>query len=115
MTPLADGLTRVTATVANHGYLPTMILASAKDLTHNEPLWMDVRCDGCELADPALAHLSVGRISTAGAAAFFSGAGAIYYAFGHAAPAEETHGRSPGSCAARVPSTSPPARAVWGT
>ena len=81
VTPLADGLTRVTATVANHGYLPTMILASAKELTHNEPLWMDVRCDGCELADPALAHVSVGHLDGWGRG-LFSGAGAIYYAFG---------------------------------
>ena len=47
-------LTRVTVTVANHGYLPTFILDSAKALTHNEPLWADVSCDGCELAEPSL-------------------------------------------------------------
>ena len=59
-------LTRVTVTVANHGYLPTFILASAKALTHNEPLWADVSCDGCELAEPELAPIARSAISTAG-------------------------------------------------
>ena len=39
---LSPELTRVTVTVANHGYLPTYVLASARALTHNEPLWADV-------------------------------------------------------------------------
>ena len=41
--PLEPGLTRVTVTVENRGYLPTGILASAKELTHNEPLWADAQ------------------------------------------------------------------------
>jgi hypothetical protein len=31
---LSPELTRVSVTIANHGYLPTYILASAKALTH---------------------------------------------------------------------------------
>ena len=75
---LADGLTRVTLTVANHGYLPTFILASAKDLTHNEQLWADVGCEGCELAEPSLAHREIGHLDGWGRG-LFDGSGAIYY------------------------------------
>ncbi len=71
-------LTRVTLTVANHGYLPTFILASAKDLTHNEPLWADVSCEGCELAEPSLAHREIGHLDGWGRG-LFDGSGAIYY------------------------------------
>ena len=81
MKALGQGLTRIGATVENRGYLPTQILASAKDLTHNEPLWADVACEGCELADPALAHVAIGHLDGWGRG-LFSGAGAIYYAFG---------------------------------
>jgi hypothetical protein len=71
-------LTRVTITVANHGYLPTFILASAKALTHNEPLWADVSCEGCELAEPSLAHREVGHLDGWGRG-LFDGSGALYY------------------------------------
>ena len=71
-------LTRITVTVANHGYLPTYILASAKALTHNEPLWADVRCTGCELADPDLAHREIGHLDGWGRG-LFDGSGALYY------------------------------------
>ena len=75
---LSQGVTRVTVTVANHGYLPTFILASAKDLTHNEPLWADVSCDGCELAEPGQAHREIGHLDGWGRG-LFDGSGAIYY------------------------------------
>jgi Zinc carboxypeptidase len=75
---LSPGFTRVTVTVANHGYLPTFILASAKDLTHNEKLWMDVSCDGCELAEPDTAHREIGHLDGWGRG-LFDGSGAIYY------------------------------------
>jgi zinc carboxypeptidase len=81
VTELSPGLTRIGATVENRGYLSTQILASAKDLTHNEPLWADVACTGCELADPALAHVAIGHLDGWGRG-LFSGAGALYYAFG---------------------------------
>jgi len=76
-TVLSSGLTRVTLTVANHGYLPTFILASAKDLTHNEPLWADVNCEGCELAEPDLAHREIGHLEGWGRG-LFDGSGALY-------------------------------------
>jgi len=65
-------------TVANHGYLPTFILDSAKALTHNEPLWTDVVCEGCELTEPSLAHREIGHLDGWGRG-LFSGAGALYY------------------------------------
>jgi len=75
---LSPGLTRVTLTVANHGYLPTFILASAKELTHNEPLWADIGCEGCELAEPSLAHREIGHLDGWGRG-LFDGSGALYY------------------------------------
>ena len=70
-------LTCVTVTVANHGYLPTFILDSAKELTHNEPLWADVTCDGCELAEPSAAHREIGHLDGWGRG-LFDGSGALY-------------------------------------
>ena len=75
---LSPELTRVTVTVANHGYLPTYVLASAKALTHNEPLWADVQCTGCELAEPELAHREIGHLDGWGRG-LFDGSGALYY------------------------------------
>ena len=75
---LTSELTRVTVTVENRGYLPTFILSSAKTLTHNEPLWADVRCEGCELADPGLAHREIGHLDGWGRG-LFDGSGALYY------------------------------------
>ena len=87
--PLESGLTRVTVTVENRGYLPTGILASAKELTHNEPLWADARGEGCELADPAHAHVAIGHLDGWGRG-LFSGAGAIYYAYGRGTTGAKT-------------------------
>ncbi len=75
---LGQGMTQVTVTVANHGYLPTYILDSARKLTHNEPLWADVSGEGCELAEPSLAHREIGHLEGWGRG-LFSGAGALYY------------------------------------
>jgi len=75
---LSSELTRVTVTVANHGYLPTYILSSARALTHNEPLWVDATCKGCELADPDLAHREIGHLDGWGRG-LFDGSGALYY------------------------------------
>ena len=86
---LDSGLTRVTVIVENHGYLPTGFLASAKDLSHNEPLWADVRCEGCKLTDPAQAHLAIGHLDGWGRG-LFSGAGAIYYAYGRGTTGAKT-------------------------
>ena len=77
-TSLSSELTRVTVTVTNHGYLPTYILSSARALTHNEPLWVDATCKGCELADPDLAHREIGHLDGWGRG-LFDGSGALYY------------------------------------
>ena len=78
LSPKLSQLTRVTVTVANHGYLPTFILASAKDLTHNEKLWADATCEGCELAEPSQGHREIGHLDGWGRG-LFDGSGAIYY------------------------------------
>ena len=49
-----------------------------RTLTHNEPLWADARCDGCELADPDLAHREIGHLDGWGRG-LFDGSGALYY------------------------------------
>ena len=77
-TALSSELTRVTVTVENQGYLPTFILSSAKALTHNEALWVDASCNGCELADPNSAHQEVGHLDGWGRG-LFDGSGALYY------------------------------------
>ncbi|HET9045756.1 MAG TPA: M14 family metallopeptidase [Casimicrobiaceae bacterium] len=77
---VSPGLTRVTATVENRGYLPTFVLSSAKALSHNEPLWADVTCTKCELVDPALAHREIGHLDGWGRG-LFDGSGALYYAY----------------------------------
>ena len=81
VTPLGQGLTRIAVTVENRGYLPTYVLSSAKALSHNEPLWADATCDGCQLADPSRAHVEIGHLDGWGRG-LFSGAGALYYAYG---------------------------------
>ena len=75
---ISPELTRLTLTVENHGYLPTFILASAKGLTHNEALWADASCDGCDLADPHQAHREIGHLDGWGRG-LFDGSGALYY------------------------------------
>lgn len=62
VTPLADGLSTVTLSIANHGYLPTAILASAKALDFNEPVSVDCELDGPELVDPGQRHLVLGHL-----------------------------------------------------
>ena len=54
------------------------MLASARALTHNEPLWVDAHCTGCELADPHLAHREIGHLDGWGRG-LFDGSGALYY------------------------------------
>lgn len=59
---LGDGLCRVELTVENHGYLPTYVLASAKHLQDNEPLWAEASARGCELTDPDDARREIGHL-----------------------------------------------------
>jgi len=60
--PLSGELRRVSITVENRGYLPTYVLASAKKLSWNEPLHVDVKTDGCALATPSEAHREIGHL-----------------------------------------------------
>lgn len=74
-----DGeLTRVTARVENHGYLPTYVLASARKLDWNEPLYAEVTCDGCELVDAGDAHRQLDHLDGWGRG-LHDGTGALYY------------------------------------
>ncbi|MDN5850941.1 MAG: M14 family metallopeptidase [Nitrococcus sp.] len=48
---LGGNLYRAHLTIANHGYLPTYILASARRLPWNEPLYAELATSGCTLVD----------------------------------------------------------------
>lgn len=75
---LGDGLSKISATVANHGYLPTYILSSAKNLAWNEAVWAEVEVEGCALLDADGAHREVGALEGWGRG-LFDGTGAPYY------------------------------------
>jgi hypothetical protein len=49
LTSIDSVLTRVDATVANHGYLPSYILSTARRLEWNEPLCAELTAQDCEL------------------------------------------------------------------
>ena len=59
---LEGGLFRVSLHVENHGYLPSSVLASAKKLDFNEPVYADCEAFGCELLDPAQRHVVLGHL-----------------------------------------------------
>jgi hypothetical protein len=59
---LEGGLYRVSLHVENHGYLPSCVLASAKKLDFNEPVYADCEAVGCELLDPAQRHVVLGHL-----------------------------------------------------
>ncbi len=65
-------------TVANHGYLPTYVLSSARKLPWNEPLFADVEAVGCALAQPQEAHREVGHLDGWGRGRF-DGESALFY------------------------------------
>ena len=71
--PLGDGMRRVTATIANEGYLPTYIMGAARSLSHNEPLIAIL--EGAEVVGSArreIGHLEGwGRGRWAGGAALY--------------------------------------------
>lgn len=75
---VADGATRLTATIENHGYLPTHVLGSARKLDWNEPLYAELTGRGCALADPGEARRQVGHLDGWGRG-LFDGTGALYY------------------------------------
>jgi hypothetical protein len=69
-----DDLSRVDLFVANHGYLPTYVLASAKKLPWNEPLVAEViAAEGCTLVDPHAARREVGHLDGWGRGKFGDG------------------------------------------
>jgi hypothetical protein len=69
---------RVELSIANHGYLPTFILASAKALQHNEPLSVFCEPDGVQLVDAGQAQIGVGHLEGWGRGRH-GGAGAVHY------------------------------------
>ena len=77
--PLGGGLSRVELAVANHGYLPTQILASAARLDFNEPVSVRCECHGPQLVDPGQRQLTLGHLEGWGRG-LHSGAGAVHYA-----------------------------------
>jgi hypothetical protein len=56
------GLTRTELRIANHGYLASHGLPSAKSLPVSEPLRLSARCDGPTLLAPAEAVLEIGHL-----------------------------------------------------
>ena len=77
VTPVGDGLSRVTLTVENHGYLPTYVLSSARALPWNEPLYATVSADGCALVDGHGAHRELGHLDGWGRGRF--GHASLFY------------------------------------
>ena len=59
---LADGVSHVQVEIRNRGYLPTYVLASARDQIWNEPLYAEIQTDVCTLANPAEAHQPLGHL-----------------------------------------------------
>jgi len=77
---LGGELTRLNITVENHGYLPSYVLNSARKLSWNEALYLELDCDGCALVEGPprrpLGHLDGwGR-------GLGDGTGALYYPYG---------------------------------
>lgn len=62
LAPLGGGLCRVDVSVQNHGYLPTVILSSAKQLDFNEPVSVSCEPEGLALVDPGQRHVVLGHL-----------------------------------------------------
>jgi hypothetical protein len=62
LVPLGGGLCRVDLSVQNHGYLPTAILASARQLDFNEPVSVSCDATGLTLVDPGQRHVVLGHL-----------------------------------------------------
>lgn len=56
------GITRTELRIANHGYLGSVGLPSAKDLPHAEPLRLTARAEGPTLLAPAEAVVEIGQL-----------------------------------------------------
>ncbi|HVZ32178.1 MAG TPA: hypothetical protein VG963_07125, partial [Polyangiaceae bacterium] len=59
---LESGLYRLTLHVENHGYLPSTILSSARQLDFNEPVYAEAETRGCELVDALQRHVVLGHL-----------------------------------------------------
>jgi hypothetical protein len=60
---IGEGLHRIDLTVANHGYLPTYVLSSAKKLPWSEPLHVDAEArDGATLVTDSEKHRELGHL-----------------------------------------------------
>ena len=57
-----EGHTRVTLRVANHGYLGSCGLPSAKGMPHVEPLRLTLRVEGLKLLAPSAATVEIGHL-----------------------------------------------------
>jgi hypothetical protein len=77
VTHIGDGLHRVTATVANHGYLPSYVLASARSLPWNEPVYAHATTEHCALLDGGTARKSLGHLDGWGRGLY--GTASIFY------------------------------------
>ena len=77
---LEGDLSRVDIVVENIGYLPSYVLSSAKKLSWNEELYLELECKGCSLAEGA-AQRSLGHLDGWGRGAG-DGSGAPYYPYG---------------------------------
>jgi hypothetical protein len=75
---LGGDVFRVELAIANHGYLATWILESAKSLELNEPVSIFCEPDGPTLIDPGQAQISVGHLEGWGRG-LHSGVGAVHY------------------------------------
>ena len=75
---LAEGLTRVTLTVRNAGYLPTNVLASATALEHAEPVRVTATTEGSATVEPHDAHATLGHLDGWGRG-LYDGSGALYF------------------------------------
>lgn len=61
--PVEGGLTRLKLRVANHGYLPSYGVPSAKDLPHCEPLRLRAHGEGLRVLTPAEAVVEIGHLA----------------------------------------------------
>ena len=77
---LGDDVHRVDITVENAGYLPTYVLSSARKLSWNEPLYLELECDGCELAEGHTRRV-LGHLDGWGRG-LGDGTAALYYPYG---------------------------------
>ena len=77
---LAGDLTRVDIVIENVGYLPSFVLNSARKLSWNEELYLELECQGCSLVEGS-ARRGLGHLDGWGRGAG-EGTGAPYYPYG---------------------------------